>query len=169
MIGELEHSYELLDGMLPGTWAIGAGYSTNGEVSGMAFDPAHGYLFQLEQLVYRECACDEDDTQGLAVFAGYYPRFRSGRLPAESVGDSFVAGLVYEGLIPGRDQDAVGAGVAWAELFQGGTHQESVFEFFYKVQIAPRVSIQPDLQYIASPSRIFRDALAVGMRFQITL
>ncbi len=30
-------------------------------------------------------------------------------------------------------------------------------------------TLQPDLQYIASPSGIHRDALAVGLRFQVTL
>jgi carbohydrate-selective porin OprB len=63
----------------------------------------------------------------------------------------------------------VGAGVAWAELFQGGTNHETVFECFYQAQITPRISFQPDLQYIASPSGIYRDALAVGVRFQLNL
>jgi carbohydrate-selective porin OprB len=61
----------------------------------------------------------------------------------------------------------LGAGISWAELFQGGTNQETVFELFYKVQLTPGLSLQPDLQYIATPSGIHRDALAVGMRFQL--
>jgi len=57
----------------------------------------------------------------------------------------------------------------WAELYQGGTNQETVFEFFYKAELTPRISLQPDLQYIVTPSGIHRDALAVGVRFQVTL
>ena len=57
----------------------------------------------------------------------------------------------------------------WAELFQGGTNQETVFELFYKAEITPRIRIQPDLQYIATPSGIHRDALAVGVRFEVAL
>ena len=63
----------------------------------------------------------------------------------------------------------MGAGVVWAKLYQGGTNQETAFEFFYRAEVTPRISIQPDLQYIATPSGIHRDALAVGVRFQVTL
>jgi len=92
-----------------------------------------------------------------------------GQIIDESLGDSYVGGLVYRGLLPRRDEDVVGAGVAWAELFQGGTNQETVFEFLSKAQITPRISFQPDLQYIVSPSGIYRDALALGFRFQLNL
>ncbi len=124
---------------------------------------------QLEQLVYRESACDVDNTQGLAIFAAYYPRFLGSEILRETIGDSFVAGLTYTGLIPQRDKDIVGSGVAWAELVQGGTNQETVFEIFYKAQITPSISFQPDLQYVVSPSGIRPDALAVGARFQVTM
>ena len=60
------------------------------------------------------------------------------------------------------------AGVAWARLNRSGTRQETAVEVFYKAAITPWLSIQPDLQYIASPSGIYRDALAVGLRFQVT-
>ena len=80
-----------------------------------------------------------------------------------------MAGFVYTGLLPQRDADVLGAGVAWAELFQGGTNQETVFELFYKMEITPGISIQPDLQYIVTPSGIHRDAIAVGVRFQVAL
>jgi porin len=63
----------------------------------------------------------------------------------------------------------LGSGVAWAELFQGGTNEETVVELFYKVQLTPCTSVQPDLQYIATPSGIHRDALAAGLRFQLSL
>ena len=85
------------------------------------------------------------------------------------MGDSFVGGIVYTGLIPNRDQDVCGAGVAWSELFKGGTNQETIFEVFYKAQITHDLSIQPDLQYIASPSGIHPDSLVVGMRFELGL
>jgi porin len=169
MIGELECTYALFDDTLPGTLTLGAAYESAGELSGQPISPVQEYIVQFEQLIYRECSCDDRDPQGLAIFAGYYPRFPGSKITEESIGDSFVAGLVYSGLIPQRDEDVLGAGVAWAELFRGGTNQETVFEVFYKAQVTPRVSIQPDLQYIASPSGIYRDALAVGVRFQLTL
>jgi hypothetical protein len=51
--------------------------------------------------------------------------------------EDVVTGIVYRGLIPCRDEDVVGAGVAWAQLNQGGTNQETAIEFFYKAQIKP--------------------------------
>ena len=46
---------------------------------------------------------------------------------------------------------------------------ETVTEVFYKAQLTPRVSLQPDLQYISSPSGIYRDSLVVGIRFEMSL
>jgi porin len=169
VIGELEYTYALFEGALPGTLALGAVYESDGELSGEPLSAVQEYVVQFEQLVHRECPRDEDDAQGLAIFAGYYPRFQGARVPAESIGDGVVAGIVYTGFIPQRDEDVLGAGISWAELFQGGTNQETVFELFYKVQLTPGLSLQPDIQYIATPSGIHRDALAAGVRFQVVL
>jgi len=165
--GELERTYALDGGRLPGVFAIGAVYESAGEIDGQRVSPVHEYILQIEQLVYREQECCRNDPQGLAIFAGYYPRFPGRQIVDSSIGDSFVAGVTYTGLLQGRDEDVLGVGVAWSELFQGGTNQETVTEVFYKAQLAPRVSLQPDLQYIASPSGIFRDSLAVGLRYQV--
>ena len=47
------------------------------------------------------------------------------------------------------------------------TGRETVVEVFYKAQLSPTISLQPDIQYIASPSGIHSDSLAVGVRFQM--
>lgn len=83
-----------------------------------------------------------------------------------SIGSSVVAGLTYTGLVPRRDADVVGMGLANAELFQGGANEETAIEVFYKAQLSDRVSVQPDLQYIATPSGIHRDSLVAGARFE---
>lgn len=80
-----------------------------------------------------------------------------------------IALVVYRGLISGRDEDVVGVGAAWARLNQGGSQEETVIEVFYKAQITPSMTIQPDMQYVINPSGLYRDALAVGVRFQVTL
>ena len=121
---------------------------------------------QIEQLVACENPGEEGDTQGLGAFVRYSTRFGNRELPITSVWGGFVAGVVYQGLIPGRDDDVAGAGVAWAKLNQDGTSQETAVEVFYKASLQSWLSIQPDLQYIASPSRIYRDELAVGIRFE---
>ena len=163
------YAYALLEGKYSGALGVGAGYMSDGEVAGERLAALHGYYVQLEQLIYRECACHKDNSQGLEVFAAYYPRFLGSAILTETIGDSFAAGLVYTGLIPNRNHDHLGAGVTWAELFQGGTNQETVCELFYKAWITPHLSLQPDLQYIATPSGILRDALVVGVRFQVVL
>jgi len=84
-----------------------------------------------------------------------------------AIGDHFVAGVVYQGLVPNRDDDVLGAGFTWAELFRGGSNQETAVELFYKAQLTPKLSFQPDLQYISTPSGLYRDALVAGVRFQV--
>ena len=169
VVGELECSFALSGGSLPGIFAVGAVYESGGTIDGAGVPPVHEYIFQIEQAIYRECPGDNDNHQGLALFGAYYPRFPGDQIVDESIGDSFVAGFTYTGLFRGRDEDVMGVGVAYAELFRGVTNQETVTELFYKAQLTPRVSLQPDLQYISSPSGIYRDAFVAGVRFQWTL
>lgn len=166
-VSELEWDFFLTDDQLPGTFAVGAGYFTDGVIKGEPLDSGYGFLVQFEQLVWRERAANRMNPQGLGVFFSYAPRLFGGRFRVDSLGDNFVGGLAYRGLIPGRDRDAIGAGIAWSELFQGGTNQETATELFYRAYFGERAFLQPDLQYISSPSGIYRDALAVGLRFQV--
>jgi porin len=166
VVSELERRYSLLQGRLPGIVAVGALYESEGEIDAQPVSAVREYYFQWEQSVYRESPRDAEANQGMAMFAGYYPRFPGEQIILESIGDSAVAGVTYTGLLQGRDDDLLGVGVAWAELYQGGTNQEMVTELFYRANWTTRLSVQPDLQYISSPSGIFRDALAVGVRFE---
>ena len=63
----------------------------------------------------------------------------------------------------------MGIGVAWTELFGGGTGEEMVGELFYKMAVTQWINVQPDLQYITSPAGVERDALAIGIRFEMNL
>lgn len=168
VVGELQYSYALFSGRLPGKLTLAATDESAGELDGEPLSTVQELSIQLEQFLYRERSALEGDLQGLAVFGGYYPRFPGLLVTDDSIGDSFVAGLVYTGLIPRRDADVMGAGVAWAELYQGGTGQETVIEAYYRARITPRVSLQPDVQYIASPSGIYSDSLVTGVRFELT-
>ncbi|MDX6766368.1 MAG: carbohydrate porin [Candidatus Methylacidiphilales bacterium] len=94
-------------------------------------------------------------------------------------------GLVYTGLIPGRDADAAAIGVLntnHSGSFQtantdsnGQFHDgnEFVVEVCYVCQATPWWKVQPDIQYIVNPSggiprdqdgRFAGDALVVGIR-----
>lgn len=73
------------------------------------------------------------------------------------------SGFVYTGLLPGRDEDQLGLGVAIA---RAGSHYrtamvlksaeigwyEAAFELTYRLKLAPWLQLQPDVQYILSPS-----------------
>lgn len=166
-VSELEATYSLFEASHPGTIAVGALYESDGQLNGEAVAAVREYYIQGEQVLYKRHPADDASNQGLAVFAGYYPRFPGEQPIAKSIGDSAVAGLTYTGLLSNRQHDVVGLGIAWSELFQGGTNQESATELFYRAQWSSKLSLQPDLQYISSPSGIYRDSLAIGMRMEI--
>jgi porin len=86
-------------------------------------------------------------------------------------------GLVYTGLIPGRDQDKLGAAFAYAAMGNlcatdaavngcPGASFEAVAELTYSIRVAPAISLQPDLQYILHPggTQAYGNALVVGLR-----
>lgn len=168
-ISELEYQYTLAYDELPGTVAVGALYESEGELEGEFVPAVREYYMQWEQKLYRPDSGDYHHPQGLAVFAGYYPRFPGDQPIEKSIGDSAVGGLTYTGLLPGREFDVLGVGFAWSELFQGGTNQESATEFFYRAMWSDRLSFQPDLQFISSPSGIYKDAIAAGIRMELRL
>lgn len=165
-IAEVERPYALAGDRLPGVVAVGAVYEASGEVDGAPVSAVHEYYLQVEQWIAQERVSGDEPPQGVGVFAGLYPRFPGRFKTADAPGHSFVAGVTSTGLIPSRDSDVLGIGLAWTELFAGGTGEECVWELFYKIHATQRISLQPDLQYIASPSGVERDALVAGMRFQ---
>lgn len=168
-VGELEIEYRLPRCGAPGTIALGAAYSSPGEIPEGSLPAAHGFYIQLEQVVYREPSSTRTVPQGLALFAQYVPSYSDGAPPVPDLPKDAVGGLVYRGLIDGRDEDVAGLGVSWAKLRLGGSNQETVFEAFYKARITSSLSVQPDTQYIATPSGIYRDSLVAGVRFELAL
>ncbi len=97
------------------------------------------------------------------------------------------AGLNYRALIPGRDQDLLGVGFTFTGLSDDarrlvraadrldGTHSplpdyENIFEVTYQANLAPWLSVQPDLQYIVHPggSTRYGNALVLGVRTVVT-
>ena len=103
------------------------------------------------------------------------------------------AGVTYKGLLPGRVNDTLGLGVAFARfsdqvskadsdaVLAGSPRPirrgETVVELTYQAEIAPWWQVQPVAQYIIRPSgeadpnrpeRRLRDTLVLGMRTNIT-
>lgn len=165
--GELEYRYELAEGRLPGAIDGGMGYRSAGEVAQGSYERQGWALWlDFEQILWREHPCIEDDEQGVGAFFQYTKAYPDDRVEFP---EYFGAGLVYQGLLPGRDDDGFGVGIATTRLNMGGTNRETVIECYYKVAVRPGMIVQPDMQYIASPSGVERDAFAVGLRFILVL
>ncbi len=96
-------------------------------------------------------------------------------------------GLNFRGLLPGRGRDVFGLGFTYTDLsgdlrreqsdanrFQGAhaplSDFEGVLEATYQVNLAPWLSVQPDLQFIIHPGGSPRndDALVIGARTVVT-
>ncbi len=108
---------------------------------------------------------------------------RTGGSPSDSnFVDYYVdGGFNFSGFIPGRDDDVAGIGIARShishsfsasQVAQGNlpSSAETVIEATYKYQAAPWWSIQPDFQYIITPSGVqgSPNAVVVGLRTSVT-
>ncbi len=114
---------------------------------------------------------------------------RVGAAPEDrNVADFYVeAGLNYRALLPGRGGDVFGLAFSYTDLSNrlrqrdrdanrfNGTRDalsdyESVFEATYQVNLAPWLSVQPDVQYIVHPggSPRYDNALVLGLRTVVT-
>lgn len=155
----------------PGTYKLG-GYYDGQRLEDVASKDAvsgtWGVYTLAEQMLY-----SEDDTylQGLSAFGAlsYAPPDRN---PIELM---LAGGVSYEGLIPGRDRDALalvfaygqyGADLRRGERARGEATQdhEVLLELNYRITLAPWIFVQPDLQGILHPSghADVADALVVG-------
>lgn len=158
----------------------------------------YGLYFILDQMIFREdashCAapavkskgsskscetsCDsKKSSQGL----GWFTRLAFTPEDRNLVNFYFDTGLSYKGLIPGRDEDALGIAIAYAQL--GDTKSvamveegsdvvgsEMVLEATYQFQVTPWCVLQPDVQYIINPNGTsdVGNALVIGARCSIT-
>jgi porin len=130
----------------------------------------YGIYGVMDQQIYAHGA------HGISLFV------RSGGAPSNTnLVDYYVdGGFNFTGFIPGRDSDIAGLAVARSHVSdqfsdsqeeQGlpPTSAETVIEATYKAQIAPWWSVQPDLQYIFTPSGVqgSHDALVLGVRSSV--
>jgi porin len=143
-----------------------------------------GFYVTVEQELTRENSGEDEDHQGLGAFA------RVGgadgdRNPVQVYVDG---GLTYRGLIPGRDADVCGVGVAYGgmsrdlrrlgvdgnefgQLVEPLPDYEMVVEGAYQLEVRSGWVLQGVLQYIVHPggSTALEDALVLGVRTTLTL
>jgi porin len=189
---------------LPGIYKLGGWYHS-GRFDDLGFDTegvslaesagiplSHhgngGVYLDIDQMVWREKA---DSDEGLGINCRVAPWLADHRNPV----DFYAAGgLVYKGMLPGRDEDLFGVAVHYARVSDvvrdlqrtanavaaaGGApnldpgpvpDHEMGIEVTYQIVLAPWWSVQPDFQYIFHPggSKALKDAIVVGLRTQIT-
>lgn len=130
-----------------------------------------GFYVTLDQLIYKEND-DPTDKQGLGMFL----RYGYAHGDVNQLEHFWSAGTQYRGLIPERDNDLLGFGVAQSILskqyraeIDSRANRETVYELYYALQVTPWCVITPDIQVITDPGgwSDARDALVGGVRIKI--
>jgi porin len=161
-----------------GSWLDTSNYQTfqsqtasvNGTGNILGAGTNYGVYGVMDQQIYAHGA------EGISLFV------RSGGAPSNtSMVDYYVdGGFNFTGFIPGRYNDIAGLAVARShvssefsdlQVAQGSAplNAETVIEATYKAQLAPWWSIQPDFQYIFTPSGVegSKDAVVLGVRSSV--
>ena len=140
------------------------------------YDGNGGAYLLAEQQLYREKDRTDPARQGLLTF------FRLAGAPANRNLAQFAidGGLVYKGLLPGRNWDTLAAAVSYMRISDDirqaqldantiapnsfvPVDYETVFELSYKIQATAWWTVQPSFQYVFHPggSRAIPDAKAL--------
>jgi porin len=177
-IGELSLAPHEMGECLPGVYRVGGWYHSGewdvyfNDLGGRRAPRSHrgnaGVYVSLEQQVRAENPDVADDEQGLAAF------FHYGWAPSSynEITSYYGAGVVYTGLIPGRDADATGLAINHSSL-SGDVQRlerrfgETVFEAYHTFSVTEFLSVRPDVQYILDPGGSGRDAIAIGVRIEL--
>lgn len=132
-----------------------------------------GFYLGADQMVWKEND-DPEDQQGLGLFA----RYGWADAKVERIRAYWQAGASYRGLIPSRDHDIFGFAVSQSILSKVYRHKidkdadrETVYEWYYKIQLAPWLLLTPDLQVITHPGgdKHARNAIVGGARPRVIL
>lgn len=137
----------------------------------------YGFYFSADQTLFRE---HPGTSQGLNLFGRAFvaPEDRS------LFGLTVDSGVQYTGLLPGRDEDQLGFGVAYHRVSRhlramerddrdlngvalpALSDFECALELFYVIQVKKWWTIQPDVQYLIHPggSTTIPNALVLGVR-----
>lgn len=138
-------------------------------------DSSAGVYGFVEGVIFREAGSSDE---GLSGF------LRLGRADetVNRFGSYQAAGLVYTGLLPGRDDDVLGLGISSVDngdefvdfiRAEGGLIEDSetVVELTYHARVLPWLSVQPSVQYTMDPDTdpALDDHLAVAIRLGVAL
>ncbi len=126
-----------------------------------------GFYLSFDQVVLKENA-DAEGSQGLGLFA----RYGFAHSDVNEIQNFWSVGGQYQGLVPTRDDDVLGVGVAQGRLVEDAgftADHETAMEVYYNAAITPWLSVSPSLQYIFNPGgdKTVDDAVALGLRVQM--
>lgn len=154
---------------LPGRFVIGGIYDSSDyerlDNPNETESGNYGFYAIAEQMVYREGGPNSD--QGLTTWAAITSN------PDDSINTlpvGLFAGLSYQGLINGRDDDVTAFAVYYGSFSDDlpGQSDETVLELNHRFQISPSTYLTPDLQYVFNPNGGgISDAFVVGFEASI--
>lgn len=184
---------------LPGRYAAGFIYwgVENRSFFGQNYDEKVAVYWQADQMLFREPSGESGvlsgkgpsdgkksadsksklSDQGLSLFSlvNFAPKFNN------NIPFYFQTGMVYKGLIPGRDDDQAGVALAYGDYSydkqitdekKGRPVQtyEGVLEVDYRVQVGKWAYFQPSLQYIIRPGAngLLANATVIGFQTGVT-
>lgn len=153
-IGEMGVGWDSLGPLGAGHVTVG-GWGHTGEFDrfdGGTSNGTQGIYAHIESMLWKRLPDDPDDEQGLNAFI----QFGHASDDVSEVGTQLGFGISLLGTFDGRPDDATGVYVSWVDLSDksgaGFDEDETVIEWFYKVQVTPFVSIRPDVQVVFNPS-----------------
>ena len=183
LIGQLEKRFGDVARIETGAWSYTAAFPSldqiNAAGAARAVHGNDGLYGLIEGRLMAKPGVGGGDSQGGGLSGWLRVGFANGDInPIEKyVG----GGLVYTGLIPGRDKDEIGFAVARSELGRGAHSAglakgrdigggETDMEAIYRYAFKEWLNIQPDVQYVIDPhaDRQIPDALVVGVRLAFT-
>lgn len=173
--------WESIKGPMPGSYRFGWSYNPlpktvfeDRSISGASPDVQTGDVglyAGLDQMVFKE-QDDPKDTQGLGLFG----RFGFAHPDVNMVSYYWEAGASYKGLIPTRDADTMGLAVVQSILstqyrneIDPYADRETIYEWYYAIQITPWCVLTPDLQFITNPGgdTTDRNSIVGALRLRI--
>jgi porin len=160
-------------GPLPGAYRVGVWYDTQDKEifdTGATRRDDMGYYFSGDQLIFKEND-NAEDSQGLGVFG----RYGWAESRVNDVTNFWSAGLSYQGLFEGRDDDTLGLGYArgfFSDVAGSGYTEdyEAVYELYYSAVIGKHFVLSPSIQYIVNTGgdRSIGDTFVIGGRLQVS-
>ena len=159
-------------GRLPGAYRVGFWYDPQDKDphdGGDAKRDDVGFYLSFDQMLFKESPDDVDDGQGVGVFF----RYGSADRDVNETHTFWSVGGQVQGLIPTRDDDVLGFGVAQSLLVGDAGFSkpsETVLEVYYNIQVAPWLQIAPSIQHVANTGgdETSRDATIFGVRMQVS-